>query len=172
MTGGQAAPTTPLTAYATTMPFGNFEHPFSLPYLADTCGAVYVARWTVLHVRRLAKSIGEAMNKKGFSFIEMISPCPTLYARRNRLGSGLDLLKFYHDTSVIQHGAPTSEVNIDYQSPIVVGKFIDRERPSHLEAYNAHMKAVLGKEFEPYGVPSEEDAASVGSEMELPMVTG
>lgn len=169
MTGGQASPTTPMTAFGTTMPFGNYEQPFNLPYLADTCGAVYVARWTVLHVRRLAKSISEAMNKKGFSFVEMIAPCPTLYARRNRLGSGLDLLKFYHDSSVIRHGVPTSEVDIGYQSPIVVGKFIDRDRPSHLEAYNAHMKAVLGDKFEPYGVPSEEDTAAG---MELPMITG
>jgi len=33
MTGGQVAPTTPLGAKQTTMPFGNFEAPFSLPFL-------------------------------------------------------------------------------------------------------------------------------------------
>ena len=61
------------------------------PYLAESCGAVYVARWTSLHIRRATKSIAEALVKPGFSFIEVISPCPTLYARRNRLGSGLGL---------------------------------------------------------------------------------
>src|SRR5512138_241895 len=39
MTGGQTAPTTPLGATQTTAPFGQFEEPFSLPYLADSCGA-------------------------------------------------------------------------------------------------------------------------------------
>jgi len=39
MTGGQVAPTTPLGAKQTTMPFGNFESPFNLPFLADACGA-------------------------------------------------------------------------------------------------------------------------------------
>ena len=46
MTGGQNAPTTPLTARSSTMPFGNFERPFNLPHLAASCGATYVARWT------------------------------------------------------------------------------------------------------------------------------
>ncbi len=38
MTGGQNAPTTPLTAKSSTMPFGNFERPFNLPHLAARCG--------------------------------------------------------------------------------------------------------------------------------------
>ena len=88
MTGGQVAATTPLTANTSTSPYGCYERPFNLPHLAASCGAVYVARWTCLHVRRLAKSIEEALNKKGFSFIEIIAPCSTIYARRNRLGDG------------------------------------------------------------------------------------
>ncbi len=82
---------------ASTTPYGNFEYPFNLPFLADACGAVYVARWTSFHVRQLTKAMQEALDKKGFSFIEVISPCPTLYARRNRLGDGLDLLKYYKE---------------------------------------------------------------------------
>ena len=151
MTGGQVAPTTPVTARATTSPYGNFENPFNLPYLADSCGAVYVARWTALHVRRLANSIAEALQKKGFSFVEVISPCSTLYARMNRLGSGLDLMKFYHDNSIIKHGADTRELDIEFQKPITVGKFVDRERPTFLDALNARMGKVLGDQYVKYG---------------------
>jgi 2-oxoglutarate/2-oxoacid ferredoxin oxidoreductase subunit beta len=50
MTGGQLTPTTPEEAIASTTPYGNFEQPFNLPYLAESCGAVYVARWTTYHV--------------------------------------------------------------------------------------------------------------------------
>jgi 2-oxoglutarate ferredoxin oxidoreductase subunit beta len=151
MTGGQVAATTPLTANTSTSPYGNFEQPFNLPHLAASCGAVYVARWTALHVRRLAKSISEALNKKGFSFIEIICPCSTIYARRNRLGDGLSLMQFYHDNSVIKHGANTEELDIDYQKRIVVGKFVDRERPTFLESYNNLLKQVLKDKFVPYG---------------------
>lgn len=153
MTGGQVAATTPLTANTSTSPYGNFEQPFNLCHLAESCGAVYVARWTALHVRRLARSMSEAMNKKGFSFIEIICPCSTLYARRNRLGSGLDLMKFYHDNSVIKHGADTRELEIEYQKKIVVGKFIDRERPSFMDAYNAWMRGRLKEKFVEHGGP-------------------
>lgn len=160
MTGGQVSPATPVSAHATTMPYGNFDQPFNFPFLAESCGAVYVARWTVLHVRRLTECIAEALAKPGFSFVEIVSPCPTLYARRNRLGSGLDLLKFYHDTSIIRHGAPTSELDIDFQKPITVGKFVDKVRPTFLDLYNEHMSKMLGEEFQPYGVTvsSEKEA--------------
>lgn len=151
MTGGQIAPTTPPPARSATSPFGAFEQPFNLPLLAASSGAVYVARWTALHIRRLATSIKEALTKKGFSFVEVIAPCSTLYARLNKLGTGLDLMKFYHDNSVIRHGADLREVGIDFQSKIVVGKFVDIEKPAYIDAMNNHYKKVFGDKYKPYG---------------------
>ena len=155
MTGGQAAATTPLTANTSTSPYGCYEQPFSLPHLAASCGAVYVARWTCLHVRRLAKSIEEALNKKGFSFIEIIAPCSTIYARRNRLGDGLALMKFYHDNSIIKHGADTRELDIGYQTKIIVGKFVDIERPTFLDSMNQWYRKQFGEKYIEYGGPDD-----------------
>jgi len=90
MTGGQAGPTTPHGARAVTTQYGNFEHPFNLPYLAAAGGASFVARWTVLHARRLEWTLREAMMHPGFSFVEIIAPCSTSYARWNPEGRGLD----------------------------------------------------------------------------------
>ena len=149
MTGGQNAPTTPLTAKSSTMPFGNFEQPFSLPHLAASCGATYVARWTSLHIRRMTKSFKEAIQRKGFRFVEVIAPCSTLYARLNKLGTGFDLMRFYHDNAEIRHGADTREVDIGFQDKIVCGKFIDEERPTFLEAMNEHYTKILGDRYVP-----------------------
>jgi 2-oxoglutarate ferredoxin oxidoreductase subunit beta len=151
MTGGQVAPTTPLTAKSSTSPYGCYEHPFSLPLLAASSGATYVARWTALHVRRLTTAIKEAITNRGFSFVEVIAPCSTLYARYNKLGSGLDLMKFYHDNSVIKHGADLKEVEINYQSEIVVGKFVDIEKPTYLDCMNEGNKRAFGDKYVPYG---------------------
>jgi len=151
MTGGQVASTTPLTANASTAPYGNYEYPFSLPYLAEASGATYVARWTALHLRRVTKSIQEALNRKGFSFIEVITPCVTLYARRNRLGDGLNLLKYYYDQSEIIHGADTRTVDIDYQGKLIVGKFVEKDKPTFLDAMNKHFTNVLGDDYQLYG---------------------
>ncbi len=151
MTGGQLAPTTPEPATTTTSPYGAFEHPFNLPFLAESSGAVYVARWTALHIRRLTKSMTEALSKKGFSFVEIIAPCPTLYSRRNRLGDGLDELKYYHDNSVIKHGLDTRELDIGYRKEIVMGKFVDKDRPTFIEALNDRFTQVFGDKYEQYG---------------------
>jgi len=151
MTGGQVAATTPQNANASTAPYGNHERPFSLPYLVDSAGGTYIARWTALHLRRVTKSIQEAFNRRGFSFIEVITPCVTLYARRNRLGQGLDLLKYYYDNSEIKHGADTKDVELDFQGKITVGKFVDKESPTFLDRMNDHFKKVFPNEYEPYG---------------------
>jgi 2-oxoglutarate ferredoxin oxidoreductase subunit beta len=151
MTGGQVAPTTPLGAKQTTMPFGNFEQPFNLPFLADACGAVYVARWTVFHVRQLAKAMAEGLKKKGFVFIEALSPCPTLYSRRNKRGDGVDELKYYKQNSIVKNGANTQELGLTFDGKIVVGKFVDRERTTWLDAMNQHFTQTLGDAYSPYG---------------------
>jgi 2-oxoglutarate ferredoxin oxidoreductase subunit beta len=150
MTGGQVAPTTPLTATASTAPYGNFEQAFNLPYLAESCGAVYVARWTAYHVRHLTKAMKEATQKKGFSFVEVLAPCPTLYSRRNKLGDGLDQMVYFKDTSEIRHGADTKTVGLGFQEKIVLGKFVDIERPTYLETMNEYYAKHLGADYLPY----------------------
>jgi len=145
MTGGQASSTTPIDAVGTTAPFGVFERPFNLPFLAECCGAVYVARWTVYHVMQATKAMTEALKKKGFSFVELISPCPTLYERRNRLGSGLDRMKWFKENSVVQNGADTRTCDIGFQEKIICGKFIDVDRPALDERMAAKMESARQK---------------------------
>jgi len=149
MTGGQNAPTTPLTARSSTMSFGNFERPFNLPHLAASCGATYVARWTCLDIRRLTNSFREAIQRKGFRFVEVIAPCSTLYARLNKLGTGYDLMKDYHQKAEIRNGIDTREVDIGYQDKIICGKFVDEEKPTFLDMMQTHYKKVLGAKYVP-----------------------
>ncbi len=153
MTGGQVAPTTPETAIMTTAPYGAFEYPFNIPFLVDSCGATYVARWTALHVRQLTFAIKEALLHPGFSFIEVISPCPTVYGRRNRLGSGLDLMKFYREHSITRNGCDTREVDIRFQEDIIVGRFVQKTRPTFTEAMDSAMAKALKNRFVPYAGP-------------------
>jgi len=147
MTGGQLTPTTPEEAIASTTPYGNFEQPFNLPYLAESCGAVYVARWTTYHVTQMKKSMKEALQKKGFSFVEVISPCPTLYGRRNRIGDSLDEMKQYKQRSQIKNGADTKEVALGMTGPIVVGKFVDRDRTTYQDAMEQFYSRKLGNRY-------------------------
>jgi 2-oxoglutarate ferredoxin oxidoreductase subunit beta len=59
-------------------------------------------------------------------------------------------MRFYHDNCEIRHGADTRELAIDYQSRIVVGKFVDRERPTYLESMNRWYSEAFGGRYETY----------------------
>lgn len=129
MTGGQFSSTTPIGARTATTFEGSTEPPFNLPFLAKASGAVYVARWTTIHVRKMKGSMEEAFRKKGFTFIEVISPCPTAFGSMNKMGTSLDMMKYYKDNSVVRHGIDPGEAHIGLKSEIVVGKFVDIEKP-------------------------------------------
>lgn len=144
MTGGQVAPSTPFGAKTTTTPMGNFEEPFNFCSLAAACGAVYVARWTTLHIRWITESLIEAMRKKGFSFIEILAPCPVTFGRRNKLGKAVDLIKFLHERSVVRNQIDPKDAVLDFNKHLVVGKFIDIERPTFLDNYQLINRRELG----------------------------
>ncbi len=134
MTGGQVAATTPHMAKSSTTTMGNPETPFNLPLLAYASGATYIARWTMLHARDLADSIEEAILRKGFSFIEALSPCPVNFGRRNKEKS-LETLRKYQEDTIVKNGANPAEVDIDYDKGVILGKFLDVEKPTHDEIY-------------------------------------
>lgn len=139
MTGGQCGPTTPESAITATSPYGSIEEGFNLPYLAAAAGAVYVARWTALHFRNLRDSILHMIGKRGFKFIEVISPCPTSFGRPNELGKGLDEMVWYQDAAKINHEAKLEDISVSMRkdSHTVVGNFVDIERPTFLDHYNS-----------------------------------
>ncbi len=81
MTGGQIAPTTGHGEVTVTSPYGNPETPFDITRLVAAAGATYVARWSVNNVVELTRSIKEAIQNRGFSFIEVLTQCPTQQRR-------------------------------------------------------------------------------------------
>jgi 2-oxoglutarate ferredoxin oxidoreductase subunit beta len=147
MTGGQTAPTTPGAAVTATAPFGAYEPNFNLVQLVESAGAAYVARWTTYHVRQLTRTMAEMLNRKGFCFVEVLSPCPTLYQRRNKMGDGLDTMKFYKEHSKVSKGAPASEAALTKQGDILVGKFVDRARPDYMELMRGQLQETLGDRY-------------------------
>lgn len=134
MTGGQAAATTPTYARTTTTQSGNPEGPFNLPFLAAASGATYVARWTMLHTRAVTDSIAYCLTKKGFSFIEVLAPCPVNYGRRNKERAP-QTLKMYQENTIIKNGANPADVPIDFKKKVTLGVFVDTQRPTFTEMY-------------------------------------
>jgi len=130
MTGGQYGPTTPLDAWTTTTPYGNIEQAFNLVHLAAACGAVYVARWTTLHTRWLTESIKKALQKEGFSFIEVVAQCPEIFGRYNKMETSIKMMQWFKEASEVQHFSDPAKAEITPHR-IIVGEFIDIEKPSY-----------------------------------------
>ena len=95
----------------------------------------------------MQKAIKEALLKPGFTFIEILSPCPTLFVRRNKLGDSLAVLQDYKERSVIKHGSDTREAELLPGGPIVCGKFVETDRPSYIKTSSEHLQKVLGEKY-------------------------
>jgi len=135
MTGGQFSPTTPTNSKTKTTVYGNIDTPFDICNLAQTAGASYVARSTVYHATMLVNQIAEAINHKGFSVVEAVCDCPTLFGRLNKIGAAPEMLLNFKDraVTVAQSKKMTQE---ELQGKIVIGKFLeDAERPEYSDRY-------------------------------------
>lgn len=135
MTGGQHSPTTPYGMKATTAPYRNIEHAFSISELAITAGAVFVGRGTVYHARMLDKLIEKALVKRGFGVVEVITHCHTQYGRRNKMGDAVTMMKWQKERAVrIEKAAEMSEEEL--QDKLTIGVLVDRELPIYTEQYD------------------------------------
>ncbi|WP_028584522.1 2-oxoacid:ferredoxin oxidoreductase subunit beta [Desulfogranum mediterraneum] len=134
MTGGQYSPTTPFGSTSTTSLYGHIEHAFSIAELAVTAGASFVARATVFHGELLDRLIEQAMEKRGFAVVEVISNCHVQYGRRNKLGNAVEMLQSFKENSVtVTRAAKLSAEELEGKT--TVGVLTDREMPISTEEY-------------------------------------
>lgn len=120
MTGGQYSATTPTGSRTSTSPLGHVEGAFDLCRLAEAAGASFVAKATAAHPVLLQRILTEALGKKGFAFVEVVSTCPTHYGRANRLGDAARMLR---------------SVQEQYRGSGKLGVLVDRESPGFSARY-------------------------------------
>lgn len=132
MTGGQSAPTTRPGQISSTAPAGHLERPFDLCELVKAAGASFVGRGTAYHFDALARLLTQAISKKGFSFVEAISSCPTYAGRMNGMETGTQALKWMRDNAL-----SAKEQGDGTKFP--TGVLHDVEAPEWTEVYHQNM---------------------------------
>lgn len=134
MTGGQVSPTTPRGGMASTAPYGNREPHFNISGLGEAAGASFVARGDVYHVQKLEKLISQAIQKKGFSVVEILSPCPTAWGRRNRMAHPVKLIEWLRDNAI-----PKSKYEKlspeEREGKVRTGVLVDIDKPEFIDEY-------------------------------------
>lgn len=75
LTTGQATPTSEKGFVGASTPFGEGEEPMNPISLALISGATFVARSYALDQAHLKETIKEAIEHKGFAFVDILQPC-------------------------------------------------------------------------------------------------
>ncbi len=134
MTGGQYSPATPYGAKSTTSVYGHVEHAFNIAELAVAAGASFVARSTVYHASHLEQMIKKAIEKRGFSVMEIISNCHVQHGRRNKLGGAVEMINDFKERAVTIGKAGKMNPE-ELEGKITIGVLTDVEKPISTDEY-------------------------------------
>ena len=96
-------------------------------------GASYVARGTAYHAVPLTRLIANGIAHRGFSVIDALCTCPVTYGRRNKLGSGTDMLLWFKGNTVGKKIADKQPEKAE--GKIVTGVFRQDEKPEYCDEY-------------------------------------
>jgi 2-oxoglutarate ferredoxin oxidoreductase subunit beta len=145
MTGGQFSPTTPRDATTSTSPYGNVENPFELADMIGAAGGTYVARWTTAHPLQLVRSFKKAVENRGFSFVEVISQCPTQWGRRQNMPEPTEMIDHYRKNSVrVDRAAELSPEELE--DKFIVGDLVVSDKPEFVETVRGLGARISGGE--------------------------
>lgn len=132
MTGGQYSPLSGVGTMATTAPYTNIDFDFDIVEMAKAAGATFVARTTTFHARQAQEVIRKAILHEGFSVVEVLSQCPTYFGRKNRQGSGVDMMAAMKEITT-PIGSTAKKENPDL---IERGIFVQKELPVYSKEYD------------------------------------
>ena len=145
MTGGQISPTSPKGSFGTTAPYGSSDKPFNLAELVAAAGASYSARWTTTHVEHAVSSIKKGLKNPGFSFIEIVSQCPTYYGRKNKLKTPVSMMDHLKEVSIYKNNAELMS-DKELEGKIIVGEFANKPRAEFTDNIEELSKKHFGSE--------------------------
>jgi 2-oxoglutarate ferredoxin oxidoreductase subunit beta len=100
LTNSQTSPTTPQGMWTVSQKAGNIDPTFDACNLAIAAGASFVARETVNSPKKLEKILFQAMEHKGFSFIDVQSNCHINLGRKNKMQSAMANLDWINSNTV------------------------------------------------------------------------
>jgi 2-oxoglutarate ferredoxin oxidoreductase subunit beta len=140
MTGGQASPTTPQGKISHTTPYGSIDPPFDAVEIASAAGASYVARASNYHIVQASKYITKALDHRGMSVVEVVSNCPTLFGRLNKMKSPVDQLKWQKDFAIPmakwEKMTREERSQAKIEGHFAIGEFVtDMSRPEYTDLY-------------------------------------
>jgi 2-oxoglutarate/2-oxoacid ferredoxin oxidoreductase subunit beta len=119
------------------------EHAFSISEMAVCAGAAMVGRGTVYHATLLDQLMEQAIKKRGFAVVEVISHCHTQFGAKNKLGDAVDMLRQQKAMAVRVDKARTMSPE-ELAGRLTIGVLVDRDLPVYTEEYQKIRDAARG----------------------------
>jgi 2-oxoglutarate ferredoxin oxidoreductase subunit beta len=142
LTKGQTSPTSPQGHVTKSTPYGLLASQFNPIATALSLNVSFVARGYSAKPKELAALIEQGMLHKGFSFIHVLSPCPTFYHTFDAWDAAVTPIPADHNTSD-RASAVTLAMETERQ---FIGLFYQQERPTMDQA--AHQQVQQSKAFD------------------------
>jgi 2-oxoglutarate ferredoxin oxidoreductase subunit beta len=136
LTKGQMSPTSQLGMPSTTTPYGVPDNPINPVAFCLAYGATFVAQCYSSEGKVTQEIIKKAIEHKGFSFVNVVSPCPTF----NKLDTfdsykgNITAVPADHDTSDLNAAlALANKARMSTAGKTMTGIFFDVDRPTLLD---------------------------------------
>jgi len=134
LTTGQTSPTTARLQVSKSTPTGNLENALNPLGLALMSGATFVARGFSGDPAGLADVITQAIAHKGFSHVDVLSPCVT-YNKMNTYSWFRERVYRLADKGHDPHHFEAAlKVSMDWDQRIATGVLYETDRPTYEEA--------------------------------------
>jgi len=129
-------------AYASTAPYGCLEPPFDVCDLMVGAGASFVARTTAFHPKKITLFVERALEKKGFTVVEVLSNCHTTYGRRNKMPSSVEMMKWFKQNTLDAKRWEKTPIN-ERIGKFKAGVFQDIESLEYIQNYEDMARHVM-----------------------------
>lgn len=132
LTTGQASPTSAIGFISKSTPDGNIEPPINPLAFALTAGATFVARAFSGDPKHLTEITRKAIEHKGFSFIDVMSPCVT-FNKFNTYDFFRQRVYKYEAEKLDDFGTAFEKIK-EWGDKIPLGIFYQKEAPTYEDA--------------------------------------
>ena len=148
LTKGQLSPTSPHDMPTTTSGFGSIETPINPIKLAIGCQATFVARAFSGDIKHMVEVITKGIEHRGFSFIQVLSPCVT-FVGRDQFLIIRSLLHYLDDDPDYDPSHRSSAFKVaDEKKQISVGVVYQKSKPTYMEKLEMLRQSAAGKKKE------------------------
>jgi len=156
LTTGQVSPTSAIGMKTKSTPFGSVEGPINPIALALAAGATFVARGFSGEQKHLTELIKQGLKHKGFSFIDVFSPCVT-YNHDNTYPWFKQRVKKLeedpgYDSTNLHQAFEKAQL---WGEEIPIGKFFQRTDTPSLDQAEPVLDTGGPLALRPLGIPSE-----------------